>query len=275
MNDLIYWINSLVGFAFGLMHAPLEALSPFWSLTMVSLLTAVFFLLLYPFFSNQEEIKRRRAQVSANLLAVRLFQDHLGVFFRTQGRILKHTGRYMSCALPALLIMLIPIILILIQLNLHYAVRPMQPGETVLLKARATEDLIAGRALSLQVPDGVTVETPGVFIPARGEVAWRLRADEIGDYRLRIEAGGQTVEKRLQVGEASAVAPLRSAKFLDVLLYAGEAPLASSPGVHSIQILYPERIIAIGGWPMSWIIQFTVLTILFGFLLKDLFGVEI
>lgn len=279
MNQIIAWVNSILYYPIAILYAAMSWMPPIGSLTAMALLTAVLFLWLYGYISDQAKITHWKNQIGANLLAVRLFQNDLRVFFRIQGRVLLNTLRYMRCALIPLLIMIVPIVLILVQLNLYYAAKPVPAGEPTLLTVHVQDSsLLENRdSIELQTPEGVKVETPAVVIAPKNEICWRIHGEQAGQFALQITVGDNTVEKRFQVGgnggEISTLRP--GASWAEVLLYAGEPIIPAQTGIASITIDYPYLPLSLFGWEVNWIVWYTIMTIVFGFAMKGWFGIEI
>lgn len=227
--------------------------------------------------SNQAEISRIRNIIRGNLIGVRLFQNDLNIVLRLQGRIMLDTLRYMKYSLIPMVIMMGPVILIIVQLHHNFNSRPLKPGETAVVKVMVRDGSVLKNPVTLEAPEGVTVETPGVRIEREGEVDWRIRADREGRYKLTIKIGEETVEKDLIVGEGwGAMTILRPGKnALEVLLYPGENPLDASMNIQSVQVGYPTLDIGFLGWNVNWLIFFFFASIAFGFAFKGVLGVEI
>jgi hypothetical protein len=198
------------------------------------------------------------------------------MLFRLQGRIFRQTLTYLRYAMMPMVVMLIPVLLMLVQLNLRFAVQPLAPGEMAVVKMKVHDSSTLNEALELSVPAGVLLETPGVRIPGRREVAWRVRALEPGDHTLTLRAGADTVEKQLRVGERWGVtSPLRASGFVDLLLYPGESPIPRSNGIQSVEVRYKALPLSLFGFGIDWLLFFFVASIVFGFALRRPLGVEI
>jgi uncharacterized membrane protein (DUF106 family) len=279
MTSFISIFNTVCTFLFGLVYSVVKWLGPFWSLVVLSLLGGVFMVWLFGKVSNQEKIKSTRSRMSAELIGLRLFKDDLRVFFRIQFDILVWTLRYFKYSLIPMAIIMIPVITILTQLNLHYASRPLDVGEQTLVKVKLNDKNLLSQnpEITLNAGDGLVVETKGVRIPGTGEIAWRVRGATPGNYDLVVGVGDETVSKKLAVGgRREGVSTLRSGDgWLTNYLYPGEAPIPRQSAVRSIEVAYPELEISIFGWGVNWLILFFVLSMVFGFALKDRLGVSI
>jgi hypothetical protein len=269
--------NASINGLFDLLFWPFQLLSPFWSLAIFSLVAGVFMLWIFGLTSDQDRIRTIRERVRGNLIGVRLFGDDLGTMFRLLGRLLVDNLIFLRYAVIPILVMLVPVILIIVQLNLRYAAVPLEPGEAALVKVTLRDAATIDGGVELEAPDGITVETPGVRIAGLREVAWRIRAERPGTYRLVVRAANETVKKKLQVGEGrGAVSTLRTGKNLaEVLLYPGEPPLSGSGAVEAVEVKYRSLDLSLFGWSIPWLAVFLVLSILSGFAFRRVLGVEI
>ena len=176
MNSVIDAVNSGASLLVGLLLRPFLGFSPFLGLFVVSALAGVVLLYLYGKVSAQKKIRALKRQIFANLQEVVLFRHDIGIMLRAQGRLFKCSALYFAYAFPALIVLMIPCLLVLAQLNLYFGVRTLQPGETALLKIKLSSPAKI-REVSLETSQNLEV-SPAVRSPADGEVAWRLKALE-------------------------------------------------------------------------------------------------
>ena len=279
MTTLVSIFNSAFTFLFGLFYGALKWLGPFWSLVGISFLGGILMVWIFGKVSNQDAIKNTRTRMSAELIALRLFKDDLRVFFQTQYQILIWTLKYLKHSLIPMVVIMIPVMAILIQMNLHYAMRPLGIGEQSLVKVklRDTETLTHETEFTLQADDGLEIETLGVRIPETREVSWRVRGVSPGRFNLIVTAGEESVKKEMAVGYLDeGVSSLRTGEhWLANLLYPGEAPIPKQSVIESIEVLYPELDITFFGWGMNWLILFFVLSLVFGYSFKGVLGVQV
>ena len=270
------FFNAAVTGLFDLLFWPFSGLGPIWSLVVLSLLAGVLMLWIFGLVSDQDSIRVIRDRVRGNLIAIRLFGDDLGVLFRLLGRLLRDNMVFLRYALMPLLVMIVPVLLIIVQLNLRYSARPLEPGETATVRVELRDPSIIERGVALEAPDGVSVETPGVRVPQQREVSWRIRADRPGDFQLVVRAGDVAVEKELRVGQGwGATSSLRASSLGDLLLYPGEPPIDESQVVEAIEITYRQLDLSLFGWSVDWLVLFFVLSLASGFAFRKVLGVEI
>lgn len=276
MTALVHAFNVVLTPIFDVIVWPIRTLPPVWALTLISLISGIFLVWLFGKTSDQERIKRVRDRIRGNLIGVRLFQHDIGVVLNLQGKIFGDTFRFMRLALVPLVIMLIPVVMIMTQLALRFDVRPLETGEPVVITALLRDPGALERPISLDVPDGVTLETPPVKVRTVPEVAWRLRVDRPGDHVLVIRIGDQTLEKRLSGGGRwRGIGQIRTSHALDALLYPGEPPIDADHIIEAVEVAYPPLEMNILGIGVDWLIGFFVLSMIFGFAFKGVLGVEV
>lgn len=277
MVTVVNLINQLLTPVFDLVCWPFLALPPIWAMTVISLVSGVAMVWIFGKVSNQSAIRVVRDQIRGNLIGVRLFQSDLGVVMRLQRRIFGDTMRYMRYALIPMVVLLVPVMLIMTQLNLRFASGPVPPGDPVLVKAFVRDAGVLSQAISLEASDDVAVETPGVRVPSAGEVAWRVRPLAPGQYQLRVRLGGEVLETHLVAGERWGPVPQRRTGrgAIDTFLYPGQPPIPPAHPVEAVEILYPSLDLTVFGWSIHWLVAFFVLSLAFGFALKGVLGVEV
>ena len=277
MITVVDLVNRVLTPIFDLLCWPFLTLAPIWAMTAISLISGVVMVWIFGKVSDQDTIKRLREQIRGNLLGVRLFQRDIAVMLHLQRRIFGDTFRYMRYALAPMVVLLVPVVLIMTQLNLRFDARPLEPGEPVLVKAFVRDAALLDGVVALEVPEGVVVETQGVRIPSTREVAWRVRPDLAGEHRLVVRIGDERLETRLIAGAGWAPVPrLRTGRSAwETLLYPGEPPIPGGHSVEAVEIAYPMLALDVFGWRVDWLVAFFVLSMAFGFAFKGVLGVEV
>lgn len=271
-------LNAALRSAFDVLLLPFRSLPPIVGLIVVSLVVAILMLLVFKRTSNQARLQAVKRQIHACLFELRLFSDDLPAILRAQGEILKHNLRYLGLSAVPMLVMLLPLVLVIAQLQFHYGYRGLRPSEDFLVKVQLKDGRADARpAASLDVPGGLAVMTPPVWIPAERELAWRLRAERQGDYELTLRLDGQEYAKTAQVSDSvRRRSPVRLAPGLvNQLLYPAEDPLPGESAVASISVGYPEDEVSVLGWAFNWLVLFFVLSVGFAFALRSRLGVTL
>jgi uncharacterized membrane protein (DUF106 family) len=270
-------INTVLTLFFDIVCWPFRGLQPIWALTLISFASGVFLVWLFGKTSNQDKIREVRNRIRGNLIGVRLFQHNISVVLRLQSRIFGDTFRFMKLAVVPMLIMVIPVILIMTQLNLRFAVRPTAAGEPVVVTTLVRDETTLEQPIALKAPEGVTVETPPVKIRSSREIAWRLRVDRPGTHTLLVQVGNDIVEKQIVggVGWQSIVQRRSGSGIIDTLLYPGEPPIAANLNIEAIEVAYPPLELSLFGLRLDWLVGFLLLSMAFGFGFKGFLGVEV
>ncbi len=274
------WIfNSLFGKVFDVLFYPFRGLSPWYGMILISFLTGLFMLFIFRSTSNQEGIRKVKNRIKAHLLELRLYKDSFATTFKAQGSILRCNFRYIGYSARPMLVMIIPLVLMIIQLNLWFNYQSLAPGDKAILKVNLREGFDPlGVNLSVQPSFRFEMETPALRIEEEREIDWRLRAKEQGAYNLVLMIDGEKIQKTIAVEQKplSKISAIRVGKnFLAQVLNPGEAPLPSNSPLKSIQILYPTKGMNFFGLHVHWLIVYFVLAIIFGFAFKGVFKVEI
>ncbi|MFC2173561.1 hypothetical protein ACFLU6_13150 [Acidobacteriota bacterium] len=250
--------------------------SPWLGMVIVSVLTGIFMLIIFKYTSNQEAIRRTKNLLKAGFLELWLFRNDFRSQIGTTLNILGNNFRYMRYALTPMLFLIIPFIFILVQLDLRYGYRPLEPGEPAILTV-TTDGSVGPGQISLSVPEGVTVESPALRIPLDNEVNWKVSAAKEGRFELSLKTGTANAKKILVSSDRLLKVPrIRNRtiwSWQGVLFHPGEPPLEAP--YESIEIGYPASSLRLFGLSMHWIIPFLILSIAFGFGLKGVFGVEV
>lgn len=265
-NPVFTWIGDVV-------YLPLDAVPPWVGLAVLSALCGVLMLPVFKRFSNQAAIGRAKDAIQANLLALKLFKDDLGVIFATQARLLWAILRLQRYVLTPVLVA-IPIMLpVLAQMGTRYQWRPLRPGEEANVRVRLAADAAAGADMELTAGEGVAVEAGPV--PGGGQVVWRVRATEPGRHELQFKIDGATIPKELVVGapgqRVSEVRPGR--RWTSLLLHPVERPVPAASPITAIEIGYPDLDSWIYGSDF-WIITFLVISMVVAIIFRPLFKVR-
>jgi uncharacterized membrane protein (DUF106 family) len=249
--------------------------SPLAIVIVLSVVIGLVMVVLFGYTSDQKAIKIAKDQLKAHLLAVRLFRDQLHVVVGSYGRILRGTGRYLRLAFMPLLYVILPITLLIVQLD-RYLGSAAVPVNTPFLLTVQMDSADAVNDVSLELPAEITMTAPAVHAPSEREVVWRLAGAKDGTYEVKIAAGGQRSGKVVKVGsELGRISPVRlRGHFWERMFSSAEAALPDGP-VESIAVNYPERNIGVLGYEMNWIWLFFILSMIAGFIFKELLGIQV
>jgi hypothetical protein len=249
--------------------------SPLVLVILLSVVVGLIMVVLFGYTSDQRKIHVAKDQLKAHLLAVRLYQDQLPVVIKTYGRILLGTGRYIRLAFMPLLYVIIPITLLIIQVDRYLGSTAIQPLQPFLISVKTAPDVL--NDVKLDLPDGIATSAQPVHIPADNEVVWRVVAAKNGTYNINVGAGGQTFAKEVVVSsDVERLSPVRLRDhFWDRMFTSGESALPANSPIESIDVNYTPRDISFAWIDWNWIVLFFVLSMIAGFIFKELLGIEI
>jgi uncharacterized membrane protein (DUF106 family) len=261
---------AIAAFQFLLLNSPLAIV------VVLSLVVGLLMVVLFGYTSDQKAIGIAKDQLKAHLLAVRLYRDQIPVVLGSYGKILRGTGRYLKLAFKPLLYVIIPIALLMVEIDRYLGQTPIPINAPFLL----TVHLDGGDGLNgvaLDLPPEITMSAPLVHIPAVNEIVWRLAGSKEGKYEVKIVTVGQSAAKAVCVGSGLArISTVRlRGQFWERMFSSAETALPEASPIESISINYPDRYIEIAGYGVNWIWLFFIFSMVAGFIFKELLGIEI
>jgi uncharacterized membrane protein (DUF106 family) len=275
-------LNTLLGRVFDVLLAPVAALPAAAGLALLSVLTAVAMLLVFKRTSDQERLAGVKRSIHAALFEIRLFNDDLRAVWRAQLDLLRQNLTYLRLSLVPMLWMLVPLTLVVAQLQFHFGYAALAAQGPVLVKAELRPGSAntggpgpAAPDAALAAPSAVRLETPAVWLPAAREIAWRVIPEQPGEYELELTIAGRTYTKTLQAsGGVARRSPFRLERgFANQLLYPSEAPLPDDGPVRTISVAYPEGEVELFGWRVNWLVLYVALSMVCAFALRKRVGV--
>ena len=275
----MYIFNSIFGKIFDIIFLPFRSMSPWVAMIIVSFMTGLLMLFIFRFTSNQKEIKKVKNKIKAHLLELRLYKDSLSISLKAQGNILRCNLKYISYSAKPMLVMIIPIILILIQLNFWFGYESLAPGQKAIFKVKLKDNYNPLEIdLNVESSSGLTIETLPLRMEEENEINWRISAKEKGIHNINVILKGERVTKTVAVAQKplSKISPIKIRRnFIDELLYPVEAPIKSDMPIKSLEITYPTKGMNLFGWHIHWLIIYFALSIIFGFAFKGILKIEI
>jgi hypothetical protein len=255
MSHLLGTLNGVITALFERLLRVVAGLAPLSALLIVSAVTGLVAVLVFRATSNQGKLSMLRARMSGNLLAVWLYRHDTAVVLTLQRTIAVDAMHRIALALPPCLVLALPVGLIMGQLNLRFAVRPLSLGRPAIVTVRWLEPPTWAE---LMPTDGLRVEA-SVRIHAERETVWRIRGDKPGLHRIIVRTERGSAEKSVAVGDGwGAVSQVRAARVRDMWLQPGEAPIPRTFGIASIEVTYPPLRFPVFGADTSWLFVFTL-----------------
>jgi len=264
---------------FDVLLFPFKGLHPIVGLVVISIVIGIVMLVIFGRVTNQDALRRVKGLIVASIIEVWLFKDRPTLMFGATGRILRHNLNYLRYSLVAVVFVIVPVVLIMVQFGVRYSHRPLHPSEETVVVARLAGDVTAaGSDIALALPEGLELVTPALRLEDEGEINWKIKAVTPGAYDIVLKGTGVEATKQVVVAEKSymTLAPIRAkALSWDFILYPAEKPLSKESPVKSIAITYPPSPLG-GTWIFPlWMWIFFGVSVVAGFALKGFFKVEV
>lgn len=264
-------LHLISGF-FDLVLSPFSGMSPYAGLTTLSVVTGVVMVFLYRWTTDQEKLKEVRDRIKILFIEIRLYKDDMAEMFAIQRDILKENMRYLRYTMKSAIVLIIPILFILVDMNVRYSYRPVRPGESFIVSA-FTENRESLDRVDLSLSSGLTVEVPAIRVPAENRVSWQIRAGSSGISNLTFHQGKQEYVRSVLVsnriervypdtdkGESWASRLIPDAKFVPT----------DSP-IKTVRVEYPEQGSFFGLQP-GWLYFFFLVSMIAGLIVKRRMG---
>jgi len=250
--------------------------SPLAIVVVLSLVVGLLMVVLFGYTSDQKAIGIAKDQLKAHLLAVRLYRDQIPVVMGSYGKILRGTGRYLKLAFKPLLYVIIPITLLIVQIDRYLGQTPLPVNAPFLFTVQfnGSDGL---NDVTLDLPPEIAMTAPPVHVAAENAIVWRLAGSKEGKYEVKIAAAGQNAAKSVCVGSGLArISTVRlRGQFWRRMFSSAEPSLPQNRVIDSISINYPDRNIDVAGYGINWIWLFFILSMVAGFVFKELLGIQI
>jgi hypothetical protein len=262
---------------FSFILKPFENGNAHGGLIFISVITGAVMLFLFKLTSNQEGMKAVKTRIGAYFLEMRLYKDDISAVMSSQRRILRANLGYMKLALIPAAVMIVPVILIMVQLNLRYVTDGLMPGDTAMVKVKVTEGTdVMLEDIRLQTGPGIEKASPAVRIASLGETDWKIRIKDKGVHDIVIS--GASGEMTLPVFSTDRIVPVftifKKSSITEMIFNPGAPRIPKALPFESVEIKYPSKSFNWGLFSLSWLWSFLIISMLFGVLLKVLFKVE-
>jgi hypothetical protein len=262
---------------FNLILKPFENGHAHAGLVFVSLITGAVMLFLFKLTSNQEAMKEVKTKISAYFLEMRLYKEDISAVMGAQRRILRANMGYMKLALIPAAVMIVPVILIMVQLNLRYAQTGLNPGDTAMIKVKLEEGVdVVREGIQLTAGNGLEKASPAVRIPSLNETDWNIKLTSSGVHDFSLAAGSD--DMAFPVYGTGRLVPIyrtfKKSSFLETILNPGAPRIPDKMPIESVEINYPEMSFDWGFINLSWLWSFLIISMAFGVILKYLLGVQ-
>jgi hypothetical protein len=284
-------INRAVSSIFDLFLYPIERLGTEVALILVSGLFGVLAMIAFKHISWQRGIKKQKDKIKGHMIAIRIYQDDLGIVLKSVGGVLTRNTKYVGLNLLPILPLLAPFTLVAAQLVTRYSFAPiplsevpptgsLEPARGIVLEiAMKAGQEARVRDLVIDLPEGLTAVSPLVRSPRDGMAWLEVVAVRAGEWEIDCLIGAEPVGgKRIVTGDVPSrmMQPERVAGFWSSWLSPAEDVFSDSTPIARVAFSYPERDLRVlPGGPGGIIVSFFVSSILFGMVLLKPLNIQI
>lgn len=208
--------------------------------------------------SNQAAIVRVKRRLQAHLYELRLFADEPALVWRAQAGLAASNLRYLGLMLVPALVLAVPLALLYPLLDAVYGLAPLPIGRPAMITVQMRGPMDpAAKPPTVEVPEGIVLETPALRMAADRQFCWRIRPVRAVRGMLRVG----TLEKSIAAEPGAwCVSPRRVRSWLALPWYPVEKKLPPGP-VDWIAIDYPPASVHGLGldlpWP-AWLLLFSM-----------------
>lgn len=271
-------INTALTSLFSFLLAPLSSLAPVWSLLLVSTIAGVVLAYIYGKISNQQALKKVKRSIAAGIFESVLFRHDIRTSLSAQAKMLWSGARYFALAIPPILILLIPSLIILAQLNLRFGARALTPGEKAVVTLNMTNEDALFEA-ELRPSEGLHA-TPPLRDLENKQVSWRIDTTPNtgqGATNITLSVLGASTSHPVYIGSQPPTlsTELHSTAVWQFLYPGGTVPEALKRYVTAISVTYPEQELSIAGINTNWLVLFVCVSLLSGLVASKVIGIEI
>ncbi|RUL82529.1 hypothetical protein [Tautonia sociabilis] len=247
---------------------------PYWTLILLSVAAGIVLVRLYGWISSQEKLARVKREIFANLLEAVIYRHNVALSLRAQARMLGGGAKYFTLAAPPLVILLVPCIFLLGQMNSLVGYDPADPGKplTVSLNVKDGEADIFNAVLKVQDAE----VSPPLRIPSEQRVMWRVVPEDPGAHpmRLLLPDVDAALAASLEVGtRTQGFVNYSSTWWLYRLLYPSSIDLPEA--VSELEISYSEAEYSLLGMRMHWVVVFALVSLLAGLIAGKAMHIEL
>ena len=270
-------ISRIITTILDLLVAPFGAERHTLGLVWLSLLSGAGMALVFKATTSVRRVRAAKARFRSYIYEMRIYQDSLRAVFAAFFQSLWSNVLYVRSILLPVLVLVIPMILLITQLDERYGASHLPVGEATVLTVR-----LAGGAdvhetdAALTCGPGATVDAGPVRISGTNEISWRVRIDETGTHEAVLSVGGSEYTVHLVAKPAyRMIGRTRGAKSLEPFLHPGTSPIPEDSEIEHLHVDYPRASYPLLFWRVYWLAIFLFYAVVGGAAIKLLVGFEI
>lgn len=272
-------LNSIFVSLFNLILLPVNSFSDEVKIIYISVLSGIIFLLIYGKVSNQKGLKEVKRKITARVLEVALFRHSIKVCLRSQVNLFKQGFKYLSFALIPLLILMVPCILIMAELNYHFQSKGLSKNDEAIIEVAFNEPMdLADYKLSSE--EGKL--SPALRVDDEAKIFWKYKNDGVvnsngsKDIITKLSFNDLSLDIPVRLGTSSPSLLTYSKNFFESLLFPSKYQFNNAfSEIKSITVRYPDATQSYFGMEINWLWVFLIVSILSGLVASKVFKIEI
>ncbi|QDU65840.1 hypothetical protein [Engelhardtia mirabilis] len=285
-------INGTMTSIFDVLMSVFGLAGPTVALILISGVFGILALICFKYISWQGGIKGTKDKIKGGMIAIRLYQNDLGIVAKSVATVLGRNFQYLGLNFGPIFPLLVPFTLVAAQLVVRFGFDPvpltdMTQGQhlagqgTVLEVAMAEGDEARVADLEIELPATLQATSKLVRVPSEGRAWIEFVAIESGVEDILIRVGDTELTKQIVTGDAERPAvmqPERVGGFFAAWLWPAEKTTSGTPVEH-IKFTYPDRTLPwmglLPGGAMGVLTIFLIASMLFGVLILKPLGIQI
>jgi hypothetical protein len=284
-------VHRLLSATFDVVLTPFELLGDVVALVLVSGVFGILALLLFKQISWQAGIKATKDKIKGHMIAIRIYQDDLGIVFGAVMKVLLRNFQYLALNFGPILPLFVPFVLIASQLVVRYAFAPlpvvgeakadsMLPGRGTMLEVKMKDGRGAEvEKLTIQLPPHLKALSPLARNGRDGIAVMEFApiAEGTADVQILV-AGTLAGTKTVAAGGAAPrhMQPERVSSFWSSWLWPAEPTFPVDSPVESVRFTYPDRDLGyLPGGAFGVLLTFFLASIVFGIAVMKPLNIQI
>lgn len=166
---------------------------PLYSILLISAVISILMVLIYKYFTNQEEMRQIKEQQKEYQKQMKEIKD-TDKLMKIQKEAMSLNMKYMGKSMKPTLITFIPILLIFGWMNAHFAYEPLTPEQEFNMTVTMAKEIEGN--VTINVPEGLKIIGENTKEITARQAEFTLKGQE-GEYFATLSSNGQEIDKKI------------------------------------------------------------------------------
>ena len=282
MENMIIALNHF----FDLIWLPLLKGPWYIDFIVISVLSALLFLVIFKKLSNQKMIRFYKNRILGHIFSIRLYKDQPILTLKIVLSIFGYQLIYLKYMLTPLIVIFLPLMVLTVQLNNRYGYLPLKEDDHFMIEAKLDKTRTPDIEKSLETikwntSRGIQIETPPLRMVSEATVIWRAKViplqTERQFFQISVDGTAETVEKKIITAMTKERFSPEKRKWdlSGLFINNGEEFIAKTSPFKSITVSYERASYPFLVWQTDPIILYFILILAFGLIFKPILRVSI